>query len=195
MELFVKRAYIHPRSQQMCGEQKLKINFKEFSMKSIILALVALGSVSAFAFPSADQSWDQIFKTAGVTATDPFSGFGSVFNMCATETEFRTINQVDTCTEWKEIVPPNPDQQSYWICASTGKSHLSMPRTRNVQVCVKEAPVLNPDTYTGPICLQYETRSMTYPTTFTLQVWYDRGGESSAQYLFSKDYTLAACAN
>ena len=76
-------------------------------MKSFISILFLAASAVAFAGPTSDMTWDEIKADRdtlllGVPFGGTFCEFGIV-NACYTETEFRSIAPVRTCTKIEEV--------------------------------------------------------------------------------------------
>src|SRR5437868_5450389 len=99
----------------------LTFNEGEFFMKFIMMALTAatLFSQAGYAASSKD-SWSTLRANRDVLILQPgvvmSMGKSGVFNTCATDSELRSINPVNTCTAYERVVHGNPNSEAGgWI--------------------------------------------------------------------------------
>jgi hypothetical protein len=161
-------------------------------MKALMIALVAMFAVDAHAYPSKNQSWDQIRADRNVTIDNfaPLFGSDGIFNTCVDGDNFRSIKPVKVCVDFVQI-PGRNGGDSYepptTVCKKWELQHVTLPRTTTGEVCVK----WETNEIDGLVCKKKEVRTITTPTTQNLSVWYMYS--EATVYLFSKDYTVPAC--
>lgn len=169
-------------------------------MKKLILALVALTSVSAFAYyPRPNDSWERIRAIREVQVGNPFGatfGTDGAFNVCYTDTELQSIKDVPYCAEWKVTTVRDGDGNTThdeYSCVRYENIKVRLPRTYDQQVCLKEVQIGNGEAGIEWKCLEYGTQTVHAPLTYRLDVGYNHNGEIGYQLLFTKKYDLPAC--
>lgn len=171
-----------------------------------LVALASLASANAFAMGKgpADRSWDQINADFNLQVAVPNYAsiqFGpkGLFNVCKTETELKSIAPVRSCTEYKEVYNPGRSDHDNGgieiVCLKWENLDVSIPREQDEQVCVAWKDISHNDNAGPPWteCTKYETRRVTLPVDFQLEV-YDTRGEHGPRLAFTKPYSVPACA-
>lgn len=167
-------------------------------MKMLTLAMVSTLLVSSNAFAlSAKDDWSKIRKSWDALILQPnFAGaFGSegVFNACATDDSFQSLQPIRVCKEYREIRHGNSNSEGGgWIeyrCVNWQTENVEISRTVQQSRCIRHAPI-NEGSSGG--CLEYETKDVQLGKTHKLEVVYARG-ELYMHHMFFKNYTIPDC--
>lgn len=155
----------------------------------IMVALtVFLISASVFSITGRDK-WDQIKSSNEVIIQQPiFAGaFGpkGLFNTCFTDEEFKSKAPVANCLSYHQVIV-NSATGPYkdYVCSNSESRNVSISRTFTQEECVKH-------NRSGE-CLEYDSVTSVYPTSFQLVV-IESGGGQSGNFIFSKPYRISAC--
>lgn len=169
----------------------------------LVLSFAAISISNAYSI-SEKSDWSSIRVDRKVAIIQPkfAASFGSagLFNVCATDDEFKSINPVDVCVSY-EIVnggSPNSDAgvTSVSKCVRREKQDVSIERTTTHPVCLKHVAA---NEGSSNECIEWGNRTTTLPTTYALEV-VRRGipaNEQSAgqpgERLFRKSWDVPAC--
>ncbi len=164
-------------------------------MKFFMMALTAATLFSQASFAASPKdSWAKLRADRNVIILQPhvLMQMGA-FNACATDTELRSINDVKTCTAYKEVVHGNPNSEAGgWIehvCVNYEMREVVVQREHEEQVCTKWLP---PSEASSGECREWKTVTRTYPRDFSVEV-VSAVGETYMQHLFNKSLSLPDC--
>jgi hypothetical protein len=155
-----------------------------------VLALLTLDSFAITGF----DSWKIIRASDDVIIQQPtFAGvFGpeGLFNACTTDDEFKSIKPVRNCVFY-QAVKLNSERglTNDYVCAAYETKQVSISRTYIQNVCVRYSPM---SPYSSGECIEYESITSVYPTTFSLPV-FDKSTQEYGEFLFSKTLALQSC--
>jgi hypothetical protein len=163
-------------------------------MRSLLISLAGLLiGFNAYSYPSPDKSWDQLRNDYQTRIEGSvFVGYGpdGIFNVCTTETEFRSINPIKVCVE-TVVTPPRGEAPGDSFCKRAEYRHTSQPRSYTAKECSKWESIVN-EADVSHKCVEWKDVTVTMPTRHILDV-YQIGGE--ADYLvFRRAYDIPACA-
>lgn len=135
------------------------------------------------------DSWQTIRSSHEVIIQHPvFAGaFGpeGLFNACATEEEFRSKIPVQKCLSYRQIIrTSNTGTYKDYVCNEYEAKNVSISRTYTQEECVKHDR--------SGECLEYDTVTSVYPTSFFLVV-IESNANKSGNFIFSKAYSILAC--
>ncbi|MBC7714552.1 MAG: hypothetical protein H7177_14495 [Rhizobacter sp.] len=172
----------------------MKSTAAEFIKKTGTLFIVmTLGCLNAFALTGIDN-WNEIRSSRDVMIQQPtFAGaFGTngLFNVCTTDDEFKSINPVKTCLEYREVIRHSESgMYKDYTCVNYETKAVSISRTYIQNVCVRHAPMTN---QSSGECVEYASVTSVYPTSFSFAV-IEASGEEYGDFLFSKTFALKTC--
>lgn len=154
---------------------------------------MAFITMDSFAITGRDN-WGDIRRSDEVMIQQPtFAGiFGpeGLFNACTTDDEFKSIKPVKNCLEYREVIRQSETgKYRDYVCTFYETKPISISRTYIRNICVKHAVKLRSSAVE---CIQYESVTMLYPTTFSFAV-IDTASEEYGNYLFSKTFALQSC--
>ena len=167
-------------------------------MKKLIILIAAIAATNAFAFGKSlnkDSSWEQINKDPSLAYNAPLSDtFGpqGVFNACATETELKSLTPIQVCLEYK-TTPGSGELPPETTCVRTGMQIMTLARDYDRDECVAWTPVSESEN--PPECTRTEAHHYHLDTTFPIAVFERFNYGETQEALFTKDYTVPACAN
>lgn len=154
----------------------------------MVALTVFLISASVFSITGRDK-WETIKSSNEVIIQQPiFAGvFGQkgLFNACFTDEEFRSKTPVENCLSYRQVIV-NSATGPYkdYVCNEYESRNVTISRTYTQEECVKHDR--------SGECLEYDSVTSVYPTTFQLVV-IESGGSQSGNFIFSKPYTISAC--
>lgn len=157
-------------------------------MQLLVVLYTFLLPCIAYSITGRDD-WQTIRSSQEVLIQQPvFAGaFGplGLFNVCATDEEFKSITPVQTCLSYRQVIrTSNAGKYKDYVCNHYESRNIIISRTYTQDECVKHD-------YWGE-CLEYDSVTSVYPTSFQLPVIESRG-ETSNNFIFSKPYKMKAC--
>lgn len=145
------------------------------------------------------DSWEEIRKDKDLFVAQPDfvkdMGPDGIFNVCSTATDFRSIEPVGTCLDYK-MIETAPESTEFGLfpeyhCQQEAPGEVIVSRLSTQEVCQKSATMETEDK--NATCLKSVEEGL-LPTTVTLDVL-KRRGENKGQSVFVKDYQIPECSN
>lgn len=169
-----------------------------FILCSIVVSGIPQKSMAAqSSVATRKANWEVITSDQNVQVIQPSyaSGMGprGIFNMCATENEFRSIEPVASCEQYK-FIQLHGDSTEFgenidFHCTQIASGQIAI--TRNIPRDICEKSVRLEDEDKNATCLKTKTVDM-LPTDLKLEVVRGRG-EAKGQSLFVKNYQIPKC--
>lgn len=176
----------------------------KFFLITFMGTLITVGASHSIAadkpvLATSKDSWEEIRKDKDLFIGQPdFAkdmGPNGIFNVCHTATDFRSIEPVGTCLDYK-MIETAPDSTEFGIapeyhCQQEAPGEVIVSRLSTQEVCQKSATQEREDK--NATCLETAQEGL-LPTTVTLDVL-KRRGEHRGQSVFVKDYDIPECSN
>lgn len=147
--------------------------------KQLVMLAIALMAITPALAITGRDTWKSIRASRDVLIQQPAFAevFGNqgLFNACVTEDEFRSLKPVKTCLSNG--------------CEDFEMRHVTVNRVHTKNVCVRFSPM---SADSSGECVDYDTVTAVYPTSFQLPV-IEANGQQSGDYIFSKNYSVPAC--
>ncbi|MBC7740751.1 MAG: hypothetical protein H7061_01040 [Bdellovibrionaceae bacterium] len=165
-------------------------------MRNVLLLVATVFAFSSSAFAvSAQDSWAKINASYEVSVVQPqFAGSfgqGGLFNACVAGSNFRSVNPVKVCSDWRVIHSGNGEAATTeGVCYKWEQQYAEVAMTSVQKTCTKWSDSSGEG---GTLmCLREGNVTVTYPTTFDFTVISMRG-EMYGSPLFKKSYTVPNC--
>jgi len=143
------------------------------------------------------DNWETIRKDKDLMIEQPkFAkdmGPDGIFNVCATDDEFRSIRPVETCLDYK-IIKTAPESTEFgmypdFYCQQEAEGVVIVSRMSTEQVCEESVSQETEDK--NATCLE-STQEGLMPTNVSLHVMKKRGS-IKGEHVFNKNYQIPEC--
>lgn len=170
-------------------------------MKTMIVLAALVISGSAFAYPTPNQSWDQLLADRETRLREvPFAGvFGEtgILNACVSGDEFKSVQPVKTCLRSEERKQRIDDEfgsreETISYCLEYGYKAVAISRSFNKDVCVEWKFVQESDDTGYWTCMKSTRVAATYGLSYDIPV-YSLGNEGGLEFAFTKNFQVPAC--
>lgn len=170
-------------------------NIKLMILTGLIVTMPVMAKNSPTA--SANEDWKTIKSDRDIKILQPsFStvmGPEGIFNTCATPTEYKSINPVANCEDYK-IIQLHGDSGEFgknkeFICTQVSPGQISISRATNKSICEESVSIEDEDK--NATCIKSKVLT-TLPVDLKLEIVKGRG-EAKGQSLFVKNYQIPKC--
>jgi hypothetical protein len=176
--------------------------FMKFFLIILIGAFVAFSPNNSFAATknvtaTSKDNWEEILLDKDLYVEQPdFAkdmGPEGIFNICASENEFRSVEPVGTCVDYK-IIETAPDSTEFGLfpeyhCKNEAPGNVIVSRMSQEIVCAKSVRQEREDQ--NATCLEPRLEGK-LPTKLNLNVL-KRRGENKGTPVFIKEYEIPKC--
>lgn len=167
-------------------------------MKFIFLTMSILAGLCSNVFAvSLEQKWAEIKLNHQFHIVQPqfanAMGEEGVFNMCATQDEFKSLNPVRVCKEYKAIKRGNiyGKGKGYieYRCAHWQTENVVIDRTTSKIICSQPTAVTEA---TPAGCFAYDTIEVHQPRLQQIEIVHGKG-KLYMHHIAMKNYTIPEC--